>query len=225
MPLGAHACEAALRSLLVDLHYGIVSGNSARAVFGVVESGAPFVGHPIDATKGEKREASYVAVNPMGKVPSLVDGAFTLWESNAINWYLAEKHPESGLLPETIEGRAAVQRWLYFQVGHVGPACLPIFRATLPRVQAFWRVQPDVKAADVGRKELGRFLPVLEEALGRREWLEGAFSLADVAFAPHFWLIAEGGFDFSGTPAVRAWLDRLLARPGWQKTKELVWGA
>jgi glutathione S-transferase len=208
----------------VDLFYGIVSGNSARAVFGVLESGAPFVGHPVDASKGEHRDAWYVAHNPMGKMPSLVDGAFTLWESNAINGYVAEKHPESALLPKTIEGRAAVQRWLYFQVGHVSPACLPIFRATVPRVQAFWSVQPDAKAVEAGRKDLGRFLPVLEEALARREWLEGPFSLADIAFAPHFWLIAEGGFDFSATPAIRAWLDRLFARPAWRKTTQLVWG-
>jgi glutathione S-transferase len=208
----------------VDLYYGIVSGNSARAVFGVLESGAPFVGHPVDASRGENREASYVAMNPMGKVPALVDGAFTLWESNAINGYVAEKHPESALLPKTPEGRAAVQRWLYFQVGHVSPACLPIFRATLPRVQAFWRVQPDAKAVEAGKKELARFLPILEDALARKPWLEGAFSLADIAYAPHFWLISEGGFDFSATPAIHAWLERLFARPAWQRTKELVWG-
>jgi glutathione S-transferase len=128
------------------------------------------------------------------------------------------------LLPSTIAGRASVQRWLYFQVGHISPACLPIFQATIPRVQAFWRVTPDPAAADAGRKALARFLPVLEEALTGREWLEGEFSVADIAYAPHFWLIGEGGFDFSGTPAVRAWLDRMLARPAWKKAKELVWG-
>jgi len=63
---------------------------------------------------------------------------------------------------------------------------------------------------------------VLENALTQREWLEGTFTLADIAYAPHLWFLAESGFDFGSTPAVRAWLDRLLARPAWRKASALV---
>jgi glutathione S-transferase len=80
------------------------------------------------------------------------------------------------------------------------------------------------QAAEAGRKELGRYLPVLESALAGGAWLETEFSLADIAYAPHFMLVAETGFDFSPTPALRAWLDRLLARPAWQETRQLIFG-
>jgi glutathione S-transferase len=209
----------------MELFYGRVSGNSARSVFGLHEAGARFTPRLLDTRGGENRAAGYLSVNPMGKIPALVDGNFRLWESNAINWYVAEKHPAAGLLPATIEGRASVQRWLFFQAAHVSPACVPLFRATNRRVQEFWQTTGDAQAAEAARKELARWLPVLETSLAGREWLEGAFSLADVAYAPHLWLVVEGGLDLAPYPGIRAWLERLLARPAWQRAAELVFGS
>jgi glutathione S-transferase len=208
----------------MDLFYGRISGNSARALFALFEIGAPFRARLLDTRAGENRAAAYLAVNPMGKIPALVDGDFKLWESNAINCYAAEK-ARSPLLPASLEGRASVQRWLFFQSAHVTPACVPVFRATNPRVQEFWQSRGDPAAAEAGRKELARYLPVLESALADREWLERDFSLADIAYAPHLWLVVEGGTDLAPYPRVRGWLDRLLARPAWRKAAELVFPA
>ncbi|HTO97692.1 MAG TPA: glutathione S-transferase family protein [Myxococcales bacterium] len=206
----------------MELYFGSMSGNSARAAFGLLEAGVPFRQHRLDTRGGENRSPAYLAINPMGKIPALVDGSFQLWESNAINWYAAEKNPGARLLPPSLEGRARVQRWLFFQTGHVTPACVPVFRAGNARVQAFWQTKGDAQAAESGRKELSRYLPVLDAALAGKEWLEGDFSLADVAYAPHLALVAEGGFDLSAWPRLRAWLDRLLARPAWRKAAEMV---
>jgi len=208
----------------MDFYFGHMSGNSSRTAFALYEAGVGFAPHRLDVPAGESRAPAYQALNPMGKVPALVDGAFQLWESNALNWYLAEKHPEARLLPATIQGRAAVQRWLLFQTGHVTPACVTLFRATNARVQQFWRTKTDAPMAEVARQELARFLPVLDQALADRPWLERDFSLADIAYAPHLWLIAEGGYDFAETPRLRAWLERLLARPAWAKARALVFG-
>src|SRR5260370_42051150 len=106
----------------------------------------------------------------MGKIPSLTDGAFTLWESNAINWYLAEKLPQARLLPKGIEGRAEVHRWLFFQAAHVTPASIPVFRARNPLVVAVWG-QGDEAAAAKGSNEFARFLPVIEARLAGRQGL------------------------------------------------------
>ena len=67
---------------------------------------------------------------------------------------------------------------------------------------------------------------MLEQALAGRDWLEGEFSLADIAYAPHFAAVAEGddGLDFSPTPNVRAWLERMWARPAWKKATEMAFG-
>ena len=70
----------------MDFYYGRVSGNSTRAAFGLLEAGASFQPHFLDTQKGENRSAEYLSINPMGKIPSLVDGKLKLWESNAINW-------------------------------------------------------------------------------------------------------------------------------------------
>jgi len=208
----------------MDLYFGRVSGNSARSAFGLFEAGAPFTPRVLDTRAGENRTPAYLAINPMGKIPALVDGTLRLWESNAINLYVAEKFPRAGLMPESPAARAQVQRWLFFQAAHVSVACIPVFRASSARVQEFWQTKGDPQSAEAGRKELARYLPVLESALADRQWLEGTFSLADVAYAPHLWLVAEGGFDLSPYPRVRDWLERLLARPAWHKARELIFG-
>lgn len=208
----------------MDLYFGRMSGNSARAMFGLEEAGAHYQPRLLDIKDGENRSPEYLALNPMGKIPALVDGDVRLWESNAINWYAAEKHPAARLLPESIAGRAAVQRWLFFQAAHVTPACIPVFRAINEKVRAFWNPTPDPQAAENGRKELSRYLPVLESALAGREWLENGFSLADIAYAPHFAMLADGGFDFAPYPRLAGWLDRLRARPAWRRAAETIFG-
>ena len=63
---------------------------------------------------------------------------------------------------------------------------------------------------------------MIESALTHAEWLAGAYSLADIAFAPHLGFLLQYGFDFPATPRVRAWLERIRARPAWQKAQALV---
>jgi glutathione S-transferase len=208
----------------MDFYFGRLSGNSARAAFGLLEAGAAFEPHPLDVARGDNKAPAYLAINPMGKIPALVDGDLRLWESNAINWYAAEKNPQAHLLPRSIGGRALVQKWLFFQAAHVTPACVPVFRATNRRVQEFWKTKGDPQSEEAGRRDLARYLPVLEKALGEGEWLAGAFSLADVAYLPHLLLVEEGGFDFAPYPRVHGWTSRMRARPAWRKAAALVFG-
>ena len=207
---------------VMDFHFGKNSGNSARSAFALYEAGASCTPHALDVPAGASRAAAYRALNPMGKTPALLDGATALWESNAINWYVAETHPEAQLLPSTPAGRASVQRWLFFQAAHVSPAATAVNRELSARHRNFWKLEPDPRAAEAGRQELSRYLPVLDGALAESGWLEPQFSLADVAYAPHLAFLVEGGFDFSATPRVRAWLERLLARPAWLQARALV---
>jgi glutathione S-transferase len=208
----------------MELYFTRMSGNSSRVVFALRESGIEWTPRLLDRDAGETRSPDYAKINPMGKVPALVDGDFVLWESNAINWYIAQKRPQAGLWPTAIEQQAGVHRWLHFQSGHVTPACIPIFRHSNERMRKFWNAPLDAAAAEAGKKELQRYLPVLEGALSGKQWLEGTFSLADIAYASHLWLVREGGFDFSGYPNVSAWLERLWSRPAWRDTAAQVFG-
>jgi len=103
---------------LMELYFTHTSGNSGRCVFTLLESGIDWKQHRLDPHSGETRTAEYRAVNPMGKVPTLVHDKLVLWESNAINWFIAQKHPEAQLLPKSIEAQAAVQQWMFFQGAH-----------------------------------------------------------------------------------------------------------
>jgi glutathione S-transferase len=206
----------------MDFYFGPFSGNSARVAFALFEADIPFEPHFIHTARGDQRAPEYRAINPVGKVPAIVDGTLSLWESNAINWYLAEKHAESRLLPQSVEGRARIQKWLFFQIAHVWQACGAIFRATHPGYLKAWNRTADPAAAEAGRVELDRYLPVLEGALEDRDWLEKRFSLADITYAPHLWLAREAGASLAATPRVDAWLTRMVERPAWQKLQPMI---
>lgn len=205
---------------MLHLYFGKNSGNAARTALALYEVGVPFEAHALDLRK--PRSPEYLAINPLGKVPTLVDGSTTLWESNAINWYLAEKYPQARLLPTTPEGRAAVLRWAFFQASHVSPPATAVHRSINPTHARYFGQSTDAQEGENGRKELARFLPVIEAALADADWLAGDYSLADIAFAPHLGFLVQYGFDFPGTPRVRAWLERIRARPAWQKAQALV---
>jgi glutathione S-transferase len=209
----------------MDFYFGRFSGNSARAAFALFEANVPFEPRFIHTTRGDQHAPEYRAINPVGRVPAIVDGTLALWESNAINWYVAEKHPESGLLPQSVEGRARVQKWLFFQTAHVWPACGAIFRAAHAGYLSFWNRTANAAVAEAGRAELARYLPVLEGALAGNDWLEERFSLADITYAAHLWLAQEAGTALSATPRVEAWLARMVARPAWQKTTSMIFVA
>lgn len=206
----------------MELYFCQNSGNSARVVFALIESCTEWKPYLLDPKTGDTRSSAYLKINPMGKVPALISGEFVLWESNAINWYIAQKKPDAGLLPETLEGQVSVMRWQHFQSAHVTPAAAPIIRLNNPRMAQAWGVKGDPQAAAAASTELARYLTVLETRLTNQSWLEEHYSLADIAYAPHLWLLNEGGFDFGAFPAVRAWLDRLLNRVAWQRTVETV---
>jgi len=89
-------------------------------------------------------------------------------------------------------------------------------------VQEFWKTKGDPQAAEACRKELARYLPVIDAALAEGDWLAGEFSLADIAYVPHLTLIDEGGFDFAPYPRVRDWLTRLQSRPAWRRVAEMT---
>jgi glutathione S-transferase len=76
----------------------------------------------VDLRKGENKTPEYLAMNPNGKVPVLVDGDLVLWESRAINRYMASLRPERGLYPDDAKRRALIDQWSYWQAIHLSPA-------------------------------------------------------------------------------------------------------
>ena len=154
--------------------------------------------------------------NPNTKVPVLVDGDFVLWESRAINAYLAGLKPEAGLYPADPKARAIVDQWSYWQALQLGPALQAVaFQRVL---KAKFGMGPADEAAVKGKlAELDRWLPILDRGLEGRDWLADKLSLADFAVAASFTLRKESDVSLKKTPNVEAWIERVEALPSWQR--------
>src|SRR5262249_49334243 len=139
----------------------------------------------VDLRKGENKSASFLALNPNGKVPVLVDSDFVLWESRAINAYLASLKRERELYPEDPRKRALVDQWSYWQAIHLGPAMMRIVFERLLKSK-FGMGEPDEISLNGSLKEVAQFLPVLEANLSDKDWVAGQLSVADFAVASTF---------------------------------------
>jgi glutathione S-transferase len=157
-----------------------------------------------------------LAVNPNGKVPVLVDDDFILWESRAINAYLASRHPEGNLYPPDPRQRALVDQWSLWQAIHLGPAMQKVGFERFVKSR-YGLGQPDEAAAAASHKETLRYLAVLETRLAGRRWVVDDLSLADFALASTFMLRKPAGISLNDFPAVAAWIERVEALDSWQR--------
>ncbi len=151
------------------------------------------------------RAKEYMAVNPLGTIPALVDGETFMTESAAIVQYLATRHGPSPL---------AVLNWLHF-----GEATLTFPQTLVLRYRRFEPGKAEVVADDYAKWFLAR-LRAVDRALQASEWLcAGRFTAADISVGYALLLAAQLGLDAEFTPAVAAYWARLQARPGFQAAK------
>jgi glutathione S-transferase len=161
-------------------------------------------------------------VNPNSKIPVLLDDGFVLTESCAIMQYLADSKPGQNLYPTDPLARADVNRWLFWSSQHFAPAIGVIVW------QNVWKkmvegTDPDPVELARGTRELERFAAVLDEHLGRRDWLcGGAVTLADYAVAAPLMYVERARVPVSQYKHLLAWFDRVKDLPAWRHT-EPVW--
>jgi glutathione S-transferase len=190
--------------------YGMkASGNCYKLQLLLEQLGQPYRWIEIDSTKGETRAPEYLAKNPNGKVPllELEDGRL-LPESNAILCYLAEG---SRYLPEDRWQRAQVLQWLFFEQYSHEPYI------AVARFIAKWLTADHPRQADLPQLRVRGYqaLDVMEKQLAANDFLAGAsHTIADIALYAYTHEAHVGGFDLSRYPAVRAWLARVEAQPG-----------
>jgi len=193
--------------------YGAPGSSAARTHWMLEETGVPFDYKRIDTRAGENKTPEFLALSPGGKIPVLVDEGLVLFESVAINFYLAEKHGAHLSSPDAGE-RALQWQWSLWAMTNVHPLVIQILYHTrfLPEAQR----DPKV-AADNREWVRNLYLSVLEKHLEGKEHLVGErFSVADVNAGSVVNLATTAGGVEAG-PATRAWLDRLRARPAFKK--------
>lgn len=175
------------------------------------ETGMPYTVHPISLSQGEQKSPKFLAINPNGRIPAIVDranGDFAVFESGAILLYLAKKSGK--LLPKDDKGESHVTQWLMFQMGGVGPM--------MGQANVFYRYFPEKiqPAIDRYQNEGRRLFEVLNGQLKGREYLCDEYSIADIANWCWVRIHAWSGIDVTGLDDLQAWLARLEARPACQ---------
>ena len=163
---------------------------------------------------GGTRSPEHLKRNPNGHVPVLDDNGFILWESMAINLYLAEKYDKHGLWPSSLTDRAATNQWSFWAMTEVEPhlVVLLINRLFLPAGQS------DDKAAAAAEAALKAPFKVLDDYLKGREYILGnRFTVADLNVASVLSIANLVKLDVSATPTASAYLEKCLARPASQK--------
>lgn len=189
--------------------YTAATPNGWKASVVLEELGLPYKLHALKLNKGEQKSPAFLAINPNGRIPAIVDhdaSGFAVFESGAILIYLAEK--KGRLMPADTQGRSCVIQWLMFQMSGIGPMMgqANVFFRYFPE-----RIQP---AIDRYQKECRRLLEVLNRQLADHEYLAGEFSIADIAnwcwARTHRW----SGLEIDDLPHLARWIAQLEARPG-----------
>ncbi len=192
---------------MIDL-YTWTTPNGYKASCTLEELNIPYTVHPIDITTGIQKEPDFLAINPNGRIPAIVDrdnDDFAVFESGAIMIYLAEKAGK--LLPTDTKGRSKVIQWLMFQMGGLGPM--------QGQANVFYRYFPEKIPAAIERyqKETKRLYGVLDRHLTDNEYLAGDFSIADIAnwswARSHKW----AGVSIEEFSNLQRWLKQIESRP------------
>lgn len=195
--------------------YGSSKSRAARSLWAAEELGLKYDHIPV--APSEAKSAEHLKHNPNGHVPVLEDDGHTVWESMAINLYLAEKYGKNSLWPaESAHGD--VFKWSFWAMTEVEPHLMTLLmqRVLLPADQR------DEKAAQKAVDSLKGPLGVLNHALTGKEYLTGnTFTIADLNVASVLSWAAMMRLDMSATPAVGDWLKRCLGREANTKVRAL----
>jgi len=197
--------------------YGWKKSRASRCMWVLEELGLTYEQVPLNPHAGETRNPEYLALNPSGKIPTLVHDGFVLRESVAINWYLAANFPGS-LLPRDPQQQALVQQWTAWAVTELEPPMVAIMREG--------RRAPDKIDAErivAARAEVHALVDkVLEPALaGGGYLLKGQeFTLADLNVACVAAVMPVFEITLEQHPGVADWMRRCYARPAWARAQQ-----
>lgn len=193
---------------MIKLYGHELSGNSYKARLFLELLNIDYEWIKVDLIKGEHKSAAYLALNPFGQVPLLVDGETTLADAQAILVYLARQYGGEQWLPTEALPLAQVVRWLSTTAGEVrqGPEnarLYYLFRATSINIER-------------AHQKAELILTQLDQHLSDRHWLEFERpTIADVAVFPYIALAPDGKIDLAPYGNVRAWIDRVKQLPGY----------
>jgi glutathione S-transferase len=181
--------------------------------------GVPLELEFVDLTKGGQRAPAYLALNPTGRTPTLVDGDFKLWESNAILQYIAGKSANALWPNDDAKKRAEIARWQCWQLAHWGAeACQPLtFQRLVKKILNLG--PPDEAAIAKGAEAFNKEAAMLDAHLAKQKYMVGdTLTIADFAVAAPLLYAKEAEMPLGPYGNVRAWFERVAALPCWRET-------
>jgi GST-like protein len=193
---------------MIDL-FTAATPNGHKISIALEELELPYTLHPIDLRNGGQFAPEFLRISPNNKIPAIVDGEVSIFESGAILVYLAEK--TGRLLPASGPGRYATLQWLFFQMGGIGPM--------LGQVHHFRNYAPEKIPYAIDRyvNEAKRLFHVVDKRLSEAKYLAGEYSIADIATMPWMRLYKGQGIEIAEYPNVARWIEELEARPAVKK--------
>ncbi|WP_428533689.1 glutathione S-transferase family protein [Rhodopila sp.] len=172
----------------------------------------------LDFRRGDQLTPQYLALNPNKKMPTLEDDGFVLWESNAILFYLAAKHPEKGLWPSDLKGQADVLRWLAWESAHWDAESCGMVSYEKASKAVLGLGPPDPAFIARGEQNFARFAAVLDDALASKTWLIGEqLTIADFSVGGVVPSAEAMGLPIGDYPEITRWYKRLSALSGWPR--------
>ena len=174
------------------------------------------VGQPYEVrllSFGAMKEPAHLALHPFGQIPTFEEGDLVLFESGAIVWHIAERHP--GLLPDSPAGRARALSWMFAALNTVEPPIAERGTAIILERDRPWHPQRLPLLEDRVRERLGR----LAARLGAADWLDGAFSAGDLLMVSVLRRLNGSGL-LEEHPALPAYVARGEARPAFRRAFE-----
>ena len=191
--------------------YGSTMSTAGRCIWMAEEAGQPIENVILDWAKGEMKSPEYLKLNPNGKVPTMVDGDLVMFESLAINGYLAEKYKPEMMGP-TIEDRARVSMWSYWGIANLSHAGEAV-------ILQKYRNTPESDETTRSRETLAKLLPILDNALtGKNYLVADMFTVADLNNADIVRGLGWAGIDMTPYANITRWMTTIAQRPAYQKT-------
>lgn len=195
---------------MIKLYTFPPSTNSRKVRIALIEKGLEFERISIDLTKREQKNPDYLKVHPFGQIPALDDEGFVVYDSTIINEYLEDEYPYPPLMPSDSEGRARARMMEDFRDAHFNPYFVHIIQESRKP-----EAERDNQRIENAKDEITKAFDRIEVELQGRDYLTGAFSLADVAFMANVELldrfaIAVDPVKYKNTVG---WIARLKARP------------
>jgi len=198
--------------------YGPPQSSAGRCYWCLCEVDIPFEAVAVNMREKEHKSPEFLALNPNGKVPTLDDDGYVIWESMAINTYLSEKYkPE--LMGATPSVRGRVQQWSYWSILELQPPLIDIFiqKVFVPEEH---RSQEKI---DKALESLPGKFSILDKALGQSSYLAGnAFTIADLNTASVASIAHHLQIDLGDYRHIQDWLGRIAQRPAFQKYMEML---